>query len=156
MIINPIPKKKLNTLPFVLYFFGFQGALILSGELSRWTPYASFIGTGLLIAIGIGFYHFLLDTIVSFEIKWTGKELHLERIMGKGNHVYLVIPVDKLLSFQHYSKQQRVGRNQWFCHRSTKTDVYVLETTEGRRYVLSPSPELLNALMGVLNAKSTL
>ncbi len=152
MIIEGFAKKKLNVFTIFVYILGYQGLVVLINIFNPMTQYASFVGLVLTAALGLSFYLFIQDSFLSFEYKWIDEALHLERILGKGNHVYLVIHKEEISTCESYDLSDKVNHTLWFCHRHEKVGLCLLRTTQGKKYVIKPSDELKEAIL----AKSTL
>jgi len=142
MINEGFPRKKLSWLLFVLYFVAFQIIVLLTNVINHLT----ILGLAALMVLFMGFYFFIQDSFLSFEYKWIDGELHLERILGRGNHVYLVIPRLQIKTLEAYDRKKRISHTHWFCHRHEKEGLYLLTTTEGKQYVIKPSDALLEAI----------
>jgi hypothetical protein len=142
MIVEGFPRRKIQLVPFVLYFIGFQGVIMI---MDAFTHLAN-VGFLLLFVLFIGFYFLIQDSFLSFEYKWMEGTLHLERVIGKGNHVYLVIEKEQIKTFESFDQKVTLKNNHWFCHKHEKEGLYLLTTTEGNRYVLKPSAALKEAI----------
>lgn len=142
MILEGFPQKKLRILPFVLYFMGFQLTILAMNAFVQ----LSVIGLFLLVILFMGFYSFLRDSFISFEYKWLEGALHLERVLSKGNHVYIVIEKEQIKALSPFDRRVRIGQSCWFCHKSEVDGLYLLTVSDGKQYVFKPSPALKEAI----------
>lgn len=142
MIVEGFPRRKIRFVPFILYFAGFQLVIMM---MDTFKPLAA-LGFLSLFLLFIGFYFFIQDSFLSFEYKWMEGALHLEQVIGKGNHVYIVLYKEEIKSVEPFDHKVKLKNNHWFCHKHEKEGLYLLTTIDGKQYVIKPSVTLKEAI----------
>ena len=126
----------------------------MSIQLVQWiNPYLSSYLALAIVGFGIALISkIVLHDMANYVYKIIGKELIIERIVGRNNHTFYNVPFEEIRVFEKYMSEfqkSRVFSNRRFLHTKDKKNWYYLEYSEDgymRKLIFEPEIGLVKSI----------